>query len=60
MIDEGKINAEDMDLILVTDSPEEAVDRIVAGYEQQRVHAEKRAIRREKRKGIGDPGKRGQ
>ena len=56
----GKVSPEDLDLILVTDSPEEAVDRIVEGYEQQREDARERAHRREKRQGIGDPGKRGQ
>ncbi len=60
MIDEGKINPEDLDLMRATDSPEEAVERIVAGYERQREHAREQAHRKEKRKGIGDPGKRGQ
>ena len=60
MMAEGKIGPQDLELILVTDSPEEAVDRIVDGYEKQREHARQRAHRRQKRMGIGDPGKRGQ
>ncbi len=60
MIAEGKVSPEDLELMLLTDSPEEAVERIVTGHERQRADAEERAIRREKRKAIGDPGKRGQ
>lgn len=60
MIREGKISQEDLDLILVTDSPEEAVNRIVGSYEQQREDARRRSHRRRKRRGLGDPGKRGQ
>jgi len=60
MMGEGKIGPKDLDLVTVTDSPEEAVARILAGYEEQRAQAEQEALRREKRKTLGDPGKRGQ
>ncbi|MFO7894451.1 MAG: TIGR00730 family Rossman fold protein [Longimicrobiales bacterium] len=60
MIQNGKVSPEDLDLILVTDSPEEAVQRIIEGYERQRESAREEAFRREKRKAVGDPGKRGQ
>ena len=60
MVREGKISQDDLELMLVTDSPAEAVERIVRGYEEQREDARQRAHRRQKRSGIGDPGKRGQ
>jgi len=60
MVREGKISQDDLELILVTDSPTEAVDRIVRGYEEQREDAIQRAHRRQKRRAVGDPGKRGQ
>ena len=60
MIADGKINEEDMDLILVTDSPEEAVEHVVQGHLAQQEDAKLRAHRREKRRGVGDPGRRGQ
>jgi uncharacterized protein (TIGR00730 family) len=60
MIREGKISPDDLDLILVTDSPEDAVDRIAQSYEEQRRDARLRAHRNRKRRGLGDPGKRGQ
>ncbi len=53
MVEERKIAPEDMDLILVTDSPEEAVDHIVRGYKDQRADARRRAHRRQKRRGLG-------
>ena len=60
MMAEGKISRDDLDLVHLTDSPEDAVDQIVRGYERQREDDRARAHRAEKRKGIGDPGKRGQ
>lgn len=60
MIAQGKISPADLELMLVTDSPEEAVKRIVRGLEDQRQYAAQRAHRQRKRAAIGDPGKRGQ
>ena len=53
MAGEGKIAGTDMDLILVTDSPEEAVDHIIRGHREQRAEARRRAHRRQKRTGLG-------
>ncbi|HUG42292.1 MAG TPA: TIGR00730 family Rossman fold protein [Longimicrobiales bacterium] len=53
MVGEGKIAPADMDLILVTDSPEEAVDHIIRGHRQQRADARSRAHRRQKRRSLG-------
>jgi uncharacterized protein (TIGR00730 family) len=60
MVREGKIGEKDLALMLVTDSPEEAVQHVAEAFLAQREEARLRAHRREKRKGIGDPGKRGQ
>jgi uncharacterized protein (TIGR00730 family) len=59
MAGEGKISTEDLALLFVTDSPEEAVAHVVRVYRDQLEDAENRAFRREKRRGIGDPGRRG-
>ncbi|MFP4624538.1 MAG: TIGR00730 family Rossman fold protein [Gemmatimonadota bacterium] len=60
MVAEGKIRPDDLDLILLTDSPEEAVEHVVRSYTAQREDARLRAHRREKRRAVGDPGRRGQ
>ena len=53
MVLEGKIAPDDMELILVTDSPAEAVDHIVRGQKERREDARRRAHRRQKRRGLG-------
>ena len=60
MVREGKISRKDLDLMLVTDSPEAAVDHVAEAFVAQREEARRRAHRRHKRSVIGDPGKRGQ
>jgi uncharacterized protein (TIGR00730 family) len=59
MAGEGKIAPADLDLLLVTDSPAEAVAHVLRAHSDQLVDAQDRAHRREKRRGIGDPGRRG-
>ena len=61
MAAEGKVGEKDLDLILVTDSPAEAVEHVVRAHAAQEEDARKRrARRREKRRALGDPGRRGQ
>jgi uncharacterized protein (TIGR00730 family) len=59
MAAEGKISPADMDLLLITDSPAEAVAHVVQAYAEQMVDAETRAHRRMKRGTLGDPRRRG-
>jgi uncharacterized protein (TIGR00730 family) len=59
MAAEGKISAEDLDLLFVTDSAAEAVSHIVRAYTEQLADAARRAHRRQKRRAIGDPSVRG-
>jgi uncharacterized protein (TIGR00730 family) len=59
MAGEGKISADDLDLLLLTDSPVEAVSHIVRAHRDQLADAADRAHRRLKRRAVGDPGKRG-
>lgn len=59
MAAEGKIAPEDLDLLLLTDSPEEAVAHVLRAHGAQLVDAESRSHRRHKRRGLGDPGLRG-
>jgi uncharacterized protein (TIGR00730 family) len=59
MAGEGKISSADLDLLCITDSPAEAVGHVVRAYRDQLADAQTRAHRREKRRGIGDPGRRG-
>jgi uncharacterized protein (TIGR00730 family) len=56
---EGKVSHEDLRLMKVTDSPAEAVDHVVQGYRDHLLDARSRAHRREKRRAVGDPGRRG-
>ncbi len=60
MVEEGKIKPADLDLILITDSPEEAVEHVVRAFAAQQEDARDRAHRRARRRGLGDPGRRGQ
>jgi uncharacterized protein (TIGR00730 family) len=60
MVTEGKIARKDLDLILITDSAEEAVDHVIRTHARYREESRRRSHRRRKRHGIGDPGKRGQ
>ncbi len=60
MVGEGKIGPKDLDLILITDSPDEAVEHVARAHAAQEEDARLRAHRREKRRAVGDPGKRGQ
>jgi uncharacterized protein (TIGR00730 family) len=55
---EGKISQEDLDLVFVTDSPAEAVAHVVSAYTDQIREAHTRAHRRQKRRALGDPGRR--
>jgi uncharacterized protein (TIGR00730 family) len=59
MAAEGKIAPADLDLLLVTDSPAEAVAHVLRAHTDQLVDARARAHRRDKRRGLGDPGLRG-
>jgi uncharacterized protein (TIGR00730 family) len=59
MAAEGKISRADLDLLLVTDSPEEAVAHVLRAHTDQLVDARSRAHRRQKRRTVGDPGRRG-
>lgn len=47
MLEEGKIHRDDLDLLIVTDSPEDAVDAVVRCYEQncQRIMAQSEGAR---------------
>ena len=57
MAAEGKVGADDLDLLVTTDSPAEAVDIVVRAMKDRR--AERRGgHRHRKRLGIGDPMKR--
>jgi uncharacterized protein (TIGR00730 family) len=60
MMGEGKINEHDLALMHLTDSPAEAVQHVVAAFNAQREETRRRAHRRHKRTGVGDPGRRGQ
>jgi uncharacterized protein (TIGR00730 family) len=40
MVEEGKIAAADLDLILITDSPEEAVEHVTRAYASQRAQGD--------------------
>ena len=60
MAAEGKIAREDLELICVTDSPEEAVEHVVLAQERQKAAARLRAHRRQKRRALGSPARRGQ
>jgi uncharacterized protein (TIGR00730 family) len=59
MAAEGKISADDMDLMHVTDSPAAAVSHVVRAYTDQLADAQSRAHRRQKRRAVGDPAVRG-
>lgn len=59
MAAEGKISSDDLDLLLLTDSPAEAVAHVVHAYVEQMAEADTRAHRRAKRRTIGDPGRWG-
>ena len=59
MAAEGKIKHGDLDLILVTDSPEEAVEHVLQVHTEQRAEARLRTHRRHKRLGLGSPFRRG-
>ena len=61
MVEEGKIAADDMQLIHLTDSPEEAVRHVAEAQKEQQAESRHRARahRRRKRRSVGDPGKRG-
>jgi hypothetical protein len=59
MVEEHKIAAADLDLILITDDAAEAVEHVARAYAAQQEDARQR-LRREKRRGVGDPGRRGQ
>ncbi len=58
MAAEGKISPHDLDLLIVTDSPAEAVAHVVRAYSEQLAEAKTRSHRRHKRTGLGDPGRR--
>ena len=60
MAGEGKIAPDDLDLILLTDSPEEAAQHVARAHAAQQEEARRRAHRRNKRRAVGDPGRRGQ
>jgi uncharacterized protein (TIGR00730 family) len=60
MVAEGKIGAGDLDLVLVTDSSREAVEHVTRAYAAQVEDSRLRAHRERKRRGVGDPGRRGQ
>jgi uncharacterized protein (TIGR00730 family) len=55
MAHEGKISPGDLDLLFMTDSPEEAVRHVTAAYTEHLADARTRAHRREKRRVLGDP-----
>ena len=57
MMAEGKVAPADLDHVLVTDDPEEAVDHIARGYKDQRAAARRRH-RRQKRRNVGDASRR--
>ena len=50
MLHEGKINERDLDLLRVTDSPRDAVDIVVANYENNRSRAAAQAVEKAGRK----------
>ncbi len=60
MAGEGKVGAKDLNLVLVTDSPDEAVEHVARAHAAQEEDARLRAHRRVKRRAVGDPGRRGQ
>lgn len=59
MAAEGKVSPEDLELLILTDSPAEAVAHVVHAYTEQLVDAGTRSHRRQKRRTVGDPGRRG-
>ncbi|NIP83606.1 MAG: TIGR00730 family Rossman fold protein [Gemmatimonadetes bacterium] len=60
MVAEGKIGPDDLELLFLTDSAEEAVEHVHRAHLAQQEDARRRAHRRVKRRALGDPGKRGQ
>jgi uncharacterized protein (TIGR00730 family) len=60
MMAEGKIGESDLGLILLTDSPAEAVEHLLREQAAQEADARQRSHRSEKRSALGDPRKRGQ
>ncbi len=60
MAAQGKVGPKDLDLVLITDSPDEAVEHVVRAHAAQEEDARLRAHRREKRRAVGDPARRGQ